>query len=96
MVSVAATETGMVSQDIDRIVNPLFGTKSDGMGMGLFRSIIKARDSPPRRQHRVDRRQKRCYQKGMRPVHSAVAISKRAGGINGATRAHFWSVKSLG
>jgi signal transduction histidine kinase len=45
-VSVADTGTGIVSQDIDRIFNPLFTTKSDGMGMGLAicRSIIEAHD----------------------------------------------------
>ena len=45
-VSVADTGTGIVSQDIDRIFNPLFTTKSDGMGMGLSicRSIIEAHD----------------------------------------------------
>ena len=45
-VSVADTGTGMGSQDIDQIFNPLFTTKSDGMGMGLSicRSIIEAHD----------------------------------------------------
>jgi signal transduction histidine kinase len=45
-VSVADTGTGIVSQDVDRIFNPLFTTKSDGMGMGLSicRSIIEAHD----------------------------------------------------
>jgi C4-dicarboxylate-specific signal transduction histidine kinase len=43
-VSVADTGTGIGSQDIDRIFNPLFTTKSDGMGLGLSicRSIIEA------------------------------------------------------
>jgi len=43
-VSVADTGTGIGSHDIDRIFNPLFTTKSDGMGMGLSicRSIIEA------------------------------------------------------
>jgi signal transduction histidine kinase len=43
-VSVADTGTGIGSQDIDRVFNPLFTTKSDGMGMGLAicRSIIEA------------------------------------------------------
>jgi signal transduction histidine kinase len=46
IVSVADTGTGIVSQDIDRIFNPLFTTKSAGMGMGLSicRSIIEDHD----------------------------------------------------
>jgi signal transduction histidine kinase len=46
MVSVADTGAGIRSQDVDRIFNPLFTTKSDGMGMGLSicRSIIEAHD----------------------------------------------------
>src|SRR4029077_13287224 len=46
MVSVADTGTGIGSQDIERIFNPLFTTKSGGMGMGLSicRSIIEAHD----------------------------------------------------
>jgi signal transduction histidine kinase len=45
-VSVADTGSGLGSQDIDRIFDPLFTTKSDGMGMGLSicRSIIEAHD----------------------------------------------------
>ena len=45
-VSVADTGTGIGSQDIDRIFNPLFTTKSDGLGMGLSicRSIIESHD----------------------------------------------------
>ncbi|HEY2528822.1 MAG TPA: MASE4 domain-containing protein [Xanthobacteraceae bacterium] len=45
-VSIADTGMGVVSEDIDRIFNPLFTTKSDGMGMGLSicRSIIEAHD----------------------------------------------------
>jgi C4-dicarboxylate-specific signal transduction histidine kinase len=45
-VSVADTGTGIGSQDIDRIFNPLFTTKPHGMGMGLSicRSIIEAHD----------------------------------------------------
>jgi len=44
MVSVADTGTGISSDDVDRIFNPLFTTKSDGMGMGLSicRAIIEA------------------------------------------------------
>jgi len=43
-VSVADTGTGVDARDINRIFNPLFTTKSDGMGMGLSicRSIIEA------------------------------------------------------
>jgi signal transduction histidine kinase len=43
-VSVADTGTGIGSHDIDRIFDPLFTKKSDGMGMGLSicRSIIEA------------------------------------------------------
>jgi signal transduction histidine kinase len=46
MVSVADTGAGIGSQDVDRIFNPLFTTKSDGMGMGLpiCRSIIEAHE----------------------------------------------------
>ena len=43
VVSVADTGTGINPQNIERIFNPLFTTKSDGMGMGLSicRSIIE-------------------------------------------------------
>jgi signal transduction histidine kinase len=46
MLSVADTGPGIGSQDVERIFNPLFTTKSDGMGMGLSicRSIIEAHD----------------------------------------------------
>jgi signal transduction histidine kinase len=46
IVSVADTGTGIGSQDVERIFNPLFTTKSGGMGMGLSicRSIIEAHD----------------------------------------------------
>jgi signal transduction histidine kinase len=46
IVSVADTGTGIGSQEFERIFNPLFTTKSDGMGMGLSicRSIIEAHD----------------------------------------------------
>jgi signal transduction histidine kinase len=46
MVAVADSGKGIASQDADRIFNPLFTTKSDGMGMGLSicRSIIEAHD----------------------------------------------------
>jgi signal transduction histidine kinase len=44
IVSVADTGTGVRSQDVDRIFNPLFTSKPDGMGMGLSicRAIIEA------------------------------------------------------
>jgi signal transduction histidine kinase len=43
MVSIADNGSGIDSQDIERIFNPLFTTKVDGMGMGLAicRSIIE-------------------------------------------------------
>jgi len=46
IVSVADTGIGIRSQDINRIFNPLFTTKTDGMGMGLSicRSIVEAHD----------------------------------------------------
>ena len=46
IVSVADTGTGIGSQELERIFNPLFATKSGGMGMGLSisRSIIEAHD----------------------------------------------------
>ena len=46
MVSVADTGGGINSQDSERVFNPLFTTKSDGMGMGLSicRAIIEAHD----------------------------------------------------
>ncbi len=44
LVSIADTGAGINAQDIDQIFNPLFTTKSDGMGMGLpiCRAIIEA------------------------------------------------------
>jgi signal transduction histidine kinase len=46
IVSVADNGTGISSQELGRIFNPLFTTKSGGMGMGLSicRSIIEAHD----------------------------------------------------
>ena len=46
IVSVADTGTGIALQDSDRLFNPLFTTKSDGMGMGLpiCRAIIEAHE----------------------------------------------------
>ena len=45
-VSVADTGPGIASDDMARIFDPLFTTKSGGMGMGLSicRSIIEAHD----------------------------------------------------
>jgi signal transduction histidine kinase len=46
MISVADTGKGIGSEEVDRIFNPLFTTKSSGMGMGLAicRSIIEAHE----------------------------------------------------
>jgi signal transduction histidine kinase len=46
MVSVADTGMGISAQNADRIFNPLFSTKADGMGMGLAicRAIIEAHE----------------------------------------------------
>ena len=46
MVSVSDTGSGIGAQDVERVFNPLFTTKSGGMGMGLSicRSIIEAHD----------------------------------------------------
>jgi signal transduction histidine kinase len=46
MVAVADSGRGIASQDVGRIFNPRFTTKSDGMGMGLSicRSIIEAHE----------------------------------------------------
>jgi signal transduction histidine kinase len=46
VISVADTGIGIGPQDINRIFNPLFTTKTDGLGMGLAicRSIIEAHD----------------------------------------------------
>ena len=47
MVSVADTGPGIAAPDVDRMFNPLFTTKSDGMGMGLSicRAIVEAHES---------------------------------------------------
>jgi signal transduction histidine kinase len=46
VVSIVDTGAGIRSHDLDRIFNPLFTTKADGMGMGLSicRAIIEAHD----------------------------------------------------
>ena len=46
MVTVADTGIGVSTQNVDRIFNPLFTTKADGMGMGLAicRAIIEAHE----------------------------------------------------
>lgn len=46
MISIADTGTGIGAQDVQRVFNPLFTTKTGGMGMGLSicRSIIEAHD----------------------------------------------------
>ena len=46
MIAVADSGKGIASQEVDRIFNPLFTTKPDGMGMGLSicRSIIEAHE----------------------------------------------------
>jgi signal transduction histidine kinase len=46
MVSIADTGTGIGARDVQRVFDPLFTTKSGGMGMGLSicRSIIEAHD----------------------------------------------------
>ena len=46
MVSVSDTGAGIDAEAVERIFNPLFTTKPDGMGMGLAicRSIIEAHD----------------------------------------------------
>jgi C4-dicarboxylate-specific signal transduction histidine kinase len=46
LISVADSGAGISPQNIDRVFNPLFTTKSDGMGMGLSicRAIIEAHE----------------------------------------------------
>jgi signal transduction histidine kinase len=47
LISVADTGRGIKPEDIERVFNPLFTTKAEGMGMGLTicRSIIEGHDS---------------------------------------------------
>ena len=46
LVSVADTGTGIGEEHVERMFNPLFTTKADGMGMGLAicRAIVEAHD----------------------------------------------------
>jgi signal transduction histidine kinase len=46
MVAVADSGKGIASQDVGQIFNPLFTTKTHGMGMGLSicRSVIEAHE----------------------------------------------------
>jgi signal transduction histidine kinase len=46
LISVADTGSGIPEQNVARIFNPLFTTKSGGMGMGLSicRAIVEAHD----------------------------------------------------
>jgi len=56
-VSVSDTGAGISAQDIDRIFNLVFSTKTDGMGMGLSicrsiarrtMAVVAYREHPPR------------------------------------------------
>ncbi|MEA2858266.1 MAG: hypothetical protein QOC72_305 [Methylobacteriaceae bacterium] len=72
-VSVADTGTGIGSQELERIFNPLFTTKSDGMGMGLSicRSIIEDHNG-------------RLWVEPNKPAGAIFQFTLRAGGATSA------------
>jgi C4-dicarboxylate-specific signal transduction histidine kinase len=72
-VSVADTGTGIDSQELERIFNPLFTTKSDGMGMGLSicRSIIEDHNG-------------RLWVEPNKPAGAIFQFTLRAGGVTSA------------
>jgi C4-dicarboxylate-specific signal transduction histidine kinase len=72
-VSVADTGTGIGSQEFERIFNPLFTTKSDGMGMGLSicRSIIEDHNG-------------RLWVEPNKPAGAIFQFTLRAGGATSA------------
>jgi signal transduction histidine kinase len=74
-VSVADTGTGIASQELERIFNPLFTTKSDGMGMGLSicRSIIEDHNG-------------RLWVEPNKPAGAIFQFTLRAGGATSSDR----------